>query len=177
MHEHRLAYTVVISLSELLYKKGHVVYMDNFFASPLLFKDLSDNQMGACVTLNANCHTQLSVRSQVETRKPPKKQWGMTLCTCVCVCVCVCICVCVCVFVGVYMRVCVCVRVCSATCCQGNRDTVIQAKQEAVHCVFCGAASLGLPWHYRSVHINERKCILLENLKKQKEYIRRNFKD
>ena len=45
---------VVTAISEPLYNKGHVVYIDNYFSSPALFKLLADNQTGACGTLRAN---------------------------------------------------------------------------------------------------------------------------
>ena len=37
-----------------LLDKGHHVYMDNFFSSPMLFKDLSGHWTGACGTLRVN---------------------------------------------------------------------------------------------------------------------------
>ena len=37
-----------------LLDKGHHVYMDNFFSSPTLYKDLSDHWTGACGTLRVN---------------------------------------------------------------------------------------------------------------------------
>ena len=34
--------------------KGHHVYMDNFFSSPLLFHDLSNHWTGVCRTIRVN---------------------------------------------------------------------------------------------------------------------------
>ncbi len=50
-------YDVVMNIlnDNNLLDKYHHVYMDNFFTSPKLFKDLSDRSTGACGTLRANC--------------------------------------------------------------------------------------------------------------------------
>ena len=49
-----VAHSVVLGLTEPYHNKGHVIYMDNFFSSPALYKDLADHQMGACGTLRIN---------------------------------------------------------------------------------------------------------------------------
>ena len=62
-----VAYQVVTSLTEPLYNKGHVVYMDNFFASPALFEDLAQHQTGACGTLHVN---RQGVPDRIKTARP-----------------------------------------------------------------------------------------------------------
>ena len=52
--EHGLAHRVVTDLARVVYGKGHVIYMDNFFSSPALFNELADNQLGACGTFRIN---------------------------------------------------------------------------------------------------------------------------
>ncbi|XP_067661397.1 piggyBac transposable element-derived protein 4-like [Haliotis asinina] len=64
---HGLTYEVVTSLCQPLYGKGHHVYMDNFFTSPSLFQELSDNQTGACGTLRAS---RLDVPQPVKDARP-----------------------------------------------------------------------------------------------------------
>ena len=39
---------------ELLYGKGPVLYMDNYFTSPILFQQLTEHQMEACDTVRVN---------------------------------------------------------------------------------------------------------------------------
>lgn len=62
-----LAHRVVTSLVAPLYGKGHVVFMDNFFSSPDLFKELAGNQTGACGTLRTN---RRGVPEAVRNRNP-----------------------------------------------------------------------------------------------------------
>ena len=47
---HGLTYAVVMELMKGLEHKGHHVYMDNFFSSPDLFRDLKSLGIGACGT-------------------------------------------------------------------------------------------------------------------------------
>ena len=49
-----LTHKVVTDLVDLVYDKGHIIYMDNYFSSPALFQELADNQTGACGTLRLN---------------------------------------------------------------------------------------------------------------------------
>ena len=58
---------VVKTLAMPLFNKGHVIYMDNFFSSPGLFKELADNQTGACGTLRAN---RIGVPETIKRAKP-----------------------------------------------------------------------------------------------------------
>ena len=58
---------VVRTLAEPLLNKGHVIYMDNYFSSPGLFKELADNQTGACGTLRAN---RIGVPETIKRAKP-----------------------------------------------------------------------------------------------------------
>ena len=62
-----VAHQVVTSLTEPLYNKGHVVCMDNFFASPALFEDLAQHQTGACGTLHVN---RQGVPDRIKTARP-----------------------------------------------------------------------------------------------------------
>ena len=62
-----LAHHVVMTLAEPLFDKGHILYMDNFFSSPALFKDLADKQMGACGTLRSN---RRGVPATIQQAKP-----------------------------------------------------------------------------------------------------------
>ena len=50
--EHGLAHRVVIDLvnDPKLLHKGYIVYTDNFYSSPTLFRELTDNGFGACGT-------------------------------------------------------------------------------------------------------------------------------
>ena len=45
---------LVVRLMEKILGKGHNLYVDNFYSSEQLFKYLSDNQTGACVTVRSN---------------------------------------------------------------------------------------------------------------------------
>ena len=58
---------VVRTLVEPLLNKGHVIYMDNYFSSPGLFRELADNQTGACGTLPAN---EIGVPETIKRAKP-----------------------------------------------------------------------------------------------------------
>ena len=49
-----LTHRVVTDLVDVVYDKGHIIYMDNYFSSPALFDELADNQTGACGTLRTN---------------------------------------------------------------------------------------------------------------------------
>ena len=51
--EHGLAHRVVMELVEddRLIGKGYLVYTDNFYTSPALFKALSEKGFGACICL------------------------------------------------------------------------------------------------------------------------------
>ena len=49
-----LTHRVVTDLVDVIYDKGHIIYMDNYFSSPALFDELADNQTGACGTLCVN---------------------------------------------------------------------------------------------------------------------------
>ena len=49
-----LTHRVVTDLVDVVYDKGHIIYMDNYFSSPALFQELADNQTGACGTLRLN---------------------------------------------------------------------------------------------------------------------------
>ncbi|XP_067669903.1 piggyBac transposable element-derived protein 4-like [Haliotis asinina] len=62
-----LMYEVVTSLCQNLYGMGHHVYMDNFFTSPSLFQEQSENQTGACGTLRAS---KLDAPQPVKDAKP-----------------------------------------------------------------------------------------------------------
>ena len=46
-----VAHEVVLNLAEPYFDKGHVNFMDNFFTSPALCKDLAEHQVGVCGTL------------------------------------------------------------------------------------------------------------------------------
>ena len=52
--EHGVAHDVVCSLTQPLFGKGHIAYMDNFFSSPALFQELEQCGTGACGTLRTN---------------------------------------------------------------------------------------------------------------------------
>ena len=49
--------------------KGHHVYMDNHFSSPVLFFDLADANAGACGTLHKNC---VGIPQDINQTKPKK---------------------------------------------------------------------------------------------------------
>lgn len=66
---------VVQTLAEPLFDKGHVIYMDNFFSSPALYKLLADNQTGACGTLRAN---RIGVPDQIKRAQPRAGQPPVT---------------------------------------------------------------------------------------------------
>lgn len=66
---------VVQTLAEQLFDKGHVIYMDNFFSSPALYKLLADNQTGACGTLRAN---RIGVPDQIKRAQPRAGQPPVT---------------------------------------------------------------------------------------------------
>lgn len=46
--------SVITTLLKQYYKKGHIVYMDNWYTSPILLKYLSSKKVGACGTVKAN---------------------------------------------------------------------------------------------------------------------------
>lgn len=46
--------SVITTLLKQYYKKGHIVYMDNWYTSPTLLKYLSSKKVGACGTVKAN---------------------------------------------------------------------------------------------------------------------------
>jgi len=46
--------SVITTLMKQYYKKGHIVYMDNWYTSPTLLKHLSSKKVGACGTVKAN---------------------------------------------------------------------------------------------------------------------------
>ncbi|CAG5123299.1 unnamed protein product [Candidula unifasciata] len=70
-----LAHRVVTSLVAPLYGKGHVVNIDNFFSSPVLFKELAVNQTGACGTLRSN---RRGVPAAVKAAKPKAGEHPIT---------------------------------------------------------------------------------------------------
>ena len=47
--------------------KGHHIYMDNYFSSPALYKELADHSTGACGTLRVN---RIGVPTSVKNCKP-----------------------------------------------------------------------------------------------------------
>ena len=49
-----MTHSVVIRHLEGLEGRGHHVYMDNFYSSPSLYKDLKDKGIGACGTVRLN---------------------------------------------------------------------------------------------------------------------------
>ena len=46
-------WTVMLACEGVL-DKGHHIYMDNYFSSPALYKELADHSTGACGTLRVN---------------------------------------------------------------------------------------------------------------------------
>ena len=46
-----LAEQIVLDLMDGFENKGHILYMDNFYSSPQLFRKLQDKQIGACGTV------------------------------------------------------------------------------------------------------------------------------
>ena len=54
--EHGLAHRVVVGLvnDHRLEQKGYIVFTDNFYSSPALFKDLTEHGFGACGTARKN---------------------------------------------------------------------------------------------------------------------------
>jgi len=42
-------------LSPSYLNRGHVLYVDNWYGSPLLFRYLHQNDTGACGTVTSNC--------------------------------------------------------------------------------------------------------------------------
>ena len=48
------SHAVVITLVEELEGKGHHVYMDNYYSSPALYKELTEHGFGACGTVHMN---------------------------------------------------------------------------------------------------------------------------
>ena len=46
-----LAEQIVLDLMDGFENKGHILYMDNFYSSPQLFRKLQDKQVGACGTV------------------------------------------------------------------------------------------------------------------------------
>ena len=49
-----MTHSVVLRLLEGLEGRGHHVYMDNFYSSPSLYKDLKDKGIGACGIVRLN---------------------------------------------------------------------------------------------------------------------------
>ena len=49
-----ILYDLVMRLMDLYLDKGHNLYVDNYYTSPVLFQDLFDRSTGACGTLRAN---------------------------------------------------------------------------------------------------------------------------
>ena len=54
VQENGLAYRVVMDLTEPLFNQGYHLYVDNFYTSPTLFRDLAVHGIGACGTLRKN---------------------------------------------------------------------------------------------------------------------------
>ena len=46
-----LAEQVVLELMDGFENKGHVLYMDNLYSNPCLFRKLQEKQIGACGTV------------------------------------------------------------------------------------------------------------------------------
>ena len=57
---------VVMDVISPILDRGHIFYMDNYFTSPALFKDMIDRQTGACGTLRVN---RTGVPASVKTAK------------------------------------------------------------------------------------------------------------
>jgi len=72
---HGLGYHVVTTLMAPLYDKGHVVYMDSFFSSPLVFSELANHQTGGCGTLRTN---RIGAPEQVKRARPKAGDPPMT---------------------------------------------------------------------------------------------------
>ena len=66
---------VVRTLTEPILNKAHIVYMDNFFSSPKLFKFLEDNLTGACGTLRVS---RTGVPSKIKRAEPKANQPPIT---------------------------------------------------------------------------------------------------
>ena len=49
-----VTHQVVTNLTNVIFGKGHIIYMDNYFSSPALYDELAANQTGACGTLHLN---------------------------------------------------------------------------------------------------------------------------
>ena len=58
--------TVMLACEGVL-DKGHHIYMDNYFSSPALYKELADHSTGACRTLRVN---RIGVPTSVQNCKP-----------------------------------------------------------------------------------------------------------
>ena len=76
--EHGLAHRVVMELvnDQRLEQKGYIVYTDNFYSSPALFKALTDSGFGACGTARkdrSQRHSKISQHCQ-PTKKYRKIQ-------------------------------------------------------------------------------------------------------
>ena len=69
-----MAHKVVMDICEPILNKGHHVYCDNFFTSPALITELSDNQTGACGTLRSN---RIGVSAAIKNAKPDKGDFPM----------------------------------------------------------------------------------------------------
>lgn len=54
LHPKGLAYDVVMTLAETYLGKGHIIYTDNFYTSPVLLKDLHDNKTYGSGTIRTN---------------------------------------------------------------------------------------------------------------------------
>ena len=57
---------LVMDVINPILDRGHIVYMDDYFSSPALFKDMIDRQTGACGTLRVN---RTGVPASVKTAK------------------------------------------------------------------------------------------------------------
>jgi hypothetical protein len=64
-----VAHRVVMDLCQPILNKGHHVYFDNYFTSPALVTELSQNQTGSCGTLRVN---RVGVPAAVKAAKPNK---------------------------------------------------------------------------------------------------------